>query len=361
MSRSLCFGLFGTLALAACGGPEIVESVENVQFDLTCSIPLDQIFDGGVGVDGIPALTNPDLVEVAAATYLRPDDRVMGLVVAGQPIAVPLNILWWHEVVNLDLGLVELAVTHCPLTGSSLVFDRSPIGGASFGVSGLLYNNNLMMYDRAEPVSLWPQMVRGARCGRRVGQDLPMYPSIEMEWAAWQTLHPGTRVVSSATGWSRDYQRYPYDLYDVEDNPELLFPMPSNDPRRLPKERVLGIVTGTADGVGLPFGELDSLGAKAAVHVTVGGEPMVVLWNREARGAMAFETSVGNVALTFAVVNDVIVDNETGSTWRMDGLATGGPLAGEQLAPVAEAFVAFWFAWAWFYSDAELWLRKGPQ
>jgi hypothetical protein len=52
-------------------------------------------------------------------------------------------------------------MAHSPYR-SSLAFDRAPAGGATFGVSGLLYQNNLMMYDRNRPESLWPQMLRGA-------------------------------------------------------------------------------------------------------------------------------------------------------------------------------------------------------
>ena len=84
----------------------------------------------------------------------------------GEPYAVPLNVLRYHEIVNAtfetDGGLLDLAVTHCPLTGSSMVFDRAAAGGAEFGVSGILYQSNLVMYDRNTSESLWPQMVAGA-------------------------------------------------------------------------------------------------------------------------------------------------------------------------------------------------------
>ncbi|HWP37817.1 MAG TPA: DUF3179 domain-containing (seleno)protein, partial [Gemmatimonadales bacterium] len=66
--------------------------------EIACSIPRDLIFDGGPGKDGIPALSNPRLVAAGAsgAAYLGPEDRVIGFTVAGEPIAVPLNIGWWH-------------------------------------------------------------------------------------------------------------------------------------------------------------------------------------------------------------------------------------------------------------------------
>lgn len=354
--RSSTLLVFSVPLLAtACGGGAVSDVLDSVSADLSCTIPQSQIVSGGPGIDGIPALHNPTFVRAAdpGATYLRDDDRVMGLLIGETPFAIPLNILWWHEVVNLDVDDLHLAVTHCPLTGSSLVFDRSAIGNVTLGVSGLLFNNNLLMYDRDDPFSLWPQMLRGARCGTKTGIDLPMFPSFEMTWAAWRTMHPTTGVVGSQTGFGRDYQRYPYGDYDREDNGNLLFPI-AVDARRPPKERVLGIPgQGNADVV-LPFGTLNELGTRAAVAVSLDGRTVVVFWDRTSWSAAAFETELGGQTLTFQVADGAVVD-DGGSTWRVDGLATGGPLAGQRLRPVADAFVAYWFAWAAFYPDASLW------
>ena len=59
--------------------------------------------------------------------------------------------------------------------------------------------------------------------------------------------------------------------------------------------------------------------------------------------------------LTLTVQNGQFVDAETGSVWRLDGIATSGPLAGSQLQAIPEAYVAYWFAWADFEPNAILW------
>lgn len=351
--------LGAALTLAACTddpGSALTRTGTETPSGAECSIPTSQILDGGPGKDGIPALTNPTMVGNGApgTEYLLPDDRVVGLELAGGPIAIPLNIFWWHEIVNLDHDEGKLAVTHCPLTGSSLAFHRAAVSGGEFGVSGLLYQNNLMMYDRTNQESLWPQMLRGARCGPRDGTPLEMSPVVEMTWDGWRSLHPDTRVVSSGTGYGMNYRAYPYGDYDQLSNEDPLFPMGSLDPRRPAKERTLGIPDGTS-GIGFPFGELDELGALAAVHAMAAGEEIVVFWDRTRQGAMAYRPVIDGQALTFEVRDDSLVDVETGSTWRVDGQATAGPLAGRRLEPVAEAFVAFWFAWAAFYPETELW------
>ena len=343
-----------TVGLGACGDDPVsfTEDAERL-----CSIDSGKILSGQ-RKDGIPSLTNPELAFAGqpGTEYLAETDRVIGIVLDGQPIAVPLNIMWWHEIVNLDGTETAVAVSHCPLTGSSLAFDRETVGGTDFGVSGLLFQTNLIMYDRnGANESLWPQMLRGARCGPGDGTALPMISIVEVTWAGWQRLHPDTKVVTSNTSFLRDYQAYPYGSYARTDNNDLLFPIgQSLDNRRDPKERVLGVPDGTG-GTAYPFGSLAELGDVGVVSGSTATTDFVVLWEAEREGAMAFFPELDGAPVTLQSLNGKIVDTETGSEWQMDGVAINGPLEGRSLVPVAEAFVAFWFAWPAFYPDLELW------
>ena len=323
-----------------------------------CNIDISHFADGGVPPDGIPALTNPELVSPdEIGGFLTDDSRVIGFFVDGQAYAVPHNILWWHEIANFDLGATKLAVTYCPLTGSSIAFDRAAVGGGTFGVSGLLYNNNLTMYDRTDNVSLWPQMIGSAGCGARVGTSLTKFPVVEMTWGAWKTLYPESRVVSSNTGFNRNYRPtgYPYGDYEELNNPALLDSRTGLDRSRPPKERGLGIPVGTG-GMVFPFGLLDDTGKPVrAVHETVGGEDVVVFWDEAAQTAMAYRPRLDGQRLTFSESDGKLVDAETGSVWDVSGRAVSGPKAGARLEPVAEAYIAFWFAWAVFQPDVEIW------
>ena len=351
----ILFSLLVGLAACDTGGTEtIIPAGEPTQ--QTCIISLDQFADGGVGKDGIPALTNPPLVGPDEAAYLVDTDRVIGFVVEGKPVAVPHNILWNHEIANLDFPSIDVAVTYCPLTGSSMVFDRAVIGGNEFGGSGLLLNNNLTMYDRTTSESIWPQMSRLVACGPRLGTSLKMVAALEMTWGGWKALHPATRVVSDETGfgWSYTAANYPYGNYEDPHDDGLLFPM-EIDRRRGPKERVLGIPDDRRGGTAFPFFELDKDGPLRALHASVSGRAVVVFWDRAAQGAMAFEPRLNGQAITFEVRDGRIVDSGTGSTWRLDGLAIDGTLAGTQLEPIAEAYVSFWFAWASFHPETQIW------
>lgn len=327
--------------------------------DLSCSIPEDLIYVGA-NKDAIPALVDPAMVNPGHVdlSYLRESDRVVGLELGGVAWAIPHNILWWHEIVNLTHGDRSVAITHCPLTGSTLVFDRSSIDGAELGVSGLLYLNNLIMYDRSSEESLWPQMARGARCGPREGAELPQVPAVEMTWAAWKELNPHTLVVSGATGYQREYTRYPYGNYASPSNDQVLYPMPELDSRRPPKEPVLGIPDGQDGGIAFPFGELDEQGPVHVAYHDVGRRSLVILWDREAVSAMAYVPEVDGVGLSLTVEDGRIVDRETGSVWSVEGQATEGPMRHRRLQPVTVAYMAYWFAWAAFQPDTEIW--EGP-
>jgi hypothetical protein len=330
-----------------------------------CTNPTDRLVDGGVPRNGIPSLNNytagdsrlvgPD---AQGARYLADGDRVIGLLFGDQALAVPHNILWHHEIINVDnFAGRTFAVTLCPLTGTTLAFDRSAVGGAEFGVSGLLFNNNLVMFDRRDDESLWPQMNRQANCGANVGTPLDMLPVVVMQWGHWTEIHPDTKVVSSNTGHNRNYtaQGYPYDDYNDKNNDRLLFDTPIDD-RRPPKERLLGIPAGEG-GLAVPFGELDDGSTARAVEVTVGGREIVVFWNAEARAAMAYRPMLDDQALTFSAnENGRFVDAETGRTWTIDGRALDGSA---RLDPIETAYMSFWFAWPVFQPETALWTDEG--
>lgn len=346
-------GALWTVACAPESGP--VEPAANDGGEsggTVCNIPSSDLVSI-LGPDQIPALTDPTFVEPDApgAEPWTDQSRVIGLVVDGQPLAIPLGIMHHHEIVNLNRGDHHLAVTYCPLTGSALTFDRSVVDDAELGVSGILVRNNLVMFDR-ETESSWffAQMARTAVCGpstRRL--RLPMVASWEMRWDAWRRLYPDTRVVSFDTGFARSYDVHPNPEYEELDNPDLLISVPL-DPRRPPKERVLGVPIAFDGGPAFPF---EAMKGHERLVMTLHhqGRPAVVFWDRAAEAATTFYADLDGEELTFETASSGYRDLKTGTSWRLDGLAVEGPLAGRRLEPVDEAYVAFWFAWADFHPE----------
>ena len=315
--------------------------------------------------DAIPALSNPDWVTADHPTklsFLGDSDRVVGFIVDGQAYAVPINLLWYHEIANATFetasGALDLAITYCPLTGSSIVFDRAPAGGAEFGVSGLLYQSNLVMYDRNTEESLWPQMMGEAQCGPALGTTLPVFSSIEMRWDGWTSLYPGTRVWGSPTESGAGYDINPYQGYDAP-NSDFVFPMPPISSSLPPKQVVLGIGGGTSWA--FSFSSLEEFAPMAAIARTFGTTPGVMLWDRSRRAASAYSRDVGGNLLTFRGGSDDIFDIETGTRWTVDGLAVEGPLAGTRLDRVGQQmYGAYWGAWNAFFPNGRIWGQDTP-
>lgn len=354
-SRAARIGGFCTIVtlIAGCGDTPTT----GVRGEPLCNLDTNLLISS-LAPNAIPALTEPPMVtpEDASVDYLREHDRVLGVVIEGEARAYPHNIFWWHEIVNDRIGDTWISVTFCPLTGSGLGFDPEldGFGRLDLGVSGLLFANNLVMYDRTSGAVYGPQLVVDGACDAFQGQALELMPVQEMSWARWKALHPDTRVVSGDLQRGRNYQLYPYGTYDDLSSDELLVPMAVDRTRPI-KERVLAIRVGTG-GRGYPFLELAELGAVAALNETVGGVPTAIFFEeRDGMAASAFDARVGGQTLTFRADPDAgtWLDDETGSTWTMGGEAIDGPLSGERLAPRADAYTLFWFAWRHFQPSGD--------
>ncbi len=346
------------LLTAACSGSG---SSPTAAPELDCGL-LDPDFlaDGGVGRDGIPALTDPPLAlpdADAVAGYLGDSDRVIGVEIGGEWVAIPHNIMYRHEIVNFTRANTRMVVTYCPLTGSALAFDRSALGGVEFGVSGLLFQANLIMYDRSADDSLWPQMQGQAACGPREGQRLERHPVVEMRWDGWRALYPQSQVVAVEAVEHDIYRINPYgSAYENPANSDYLsFPLPRTDTRRLPKERVLGLPAWEDDPpLAFPFQAMEERGALWTATFRYRGEEATLLWDRARSAAVAVTPVANGRPLTLRVEDGAIVDLETASRWTVTGRATHGPLTGAQLPLLADAYVAFWQAWAAFHPNTEL-------
>ena len=214
--RKFYIGLAGDSEFSAAG--LLGQSNQPVdRFDLSNAVvPVEQIRSGGPGVDGIPAITDPKLLAAGEATFLRPTDQVIGVVFNDEARAYPVRALDYHEVVNDRIGDVPFAVTYCPLCDSSAVFDRRHKEGVfEFGVSGRLYNSNVLMYDRpSSPNStLWSQVRSGGISGPRVSESLRALPVEVVAWEDWKTRHPDTKVLALDQLRTQSLNVSPYAIY----------------------------------------------------------------------------------------------------------------------------------------------------
>lgn len=196
----------------------------------------NNLVSGGPPKDGIPALDNPSYVLASQANFLHDKDIVFGVNYKGNIIAFPQKIMYWHEIVNQNIDNESFSITYCPLTNSVIGYLNS-----SFGVSGELYNSNLVLYDR-QTNSLWPQMIGVAVKGERKSKKLKPFPVRVTTWKKWKKQHSDTLVLSLDTGYDRDYNKNPYLGYDTL--LRLWFPVAAKSDMFETKKVVTGTIIG---------------------------------------------------------------------------------------------------------------------
>lgn len=238
-SRTACLLLAIMASVAQAAAPD---ADDFNGFDVrNASIPIAEIQRGGPPRDGIPAIDDPRFVSAAQAR-LSAGDRILGVSIGNVARAYPVRILNWHEVVNDNFAGRAVAITYCPLCGTGMAFDTHDNGRSlRLGVSGLLYNSDVLLFDRASD-SLWSQLKQLAISGPRKGTRLHTVPLSHTSWADWRARHPDTQVLSEDTGFARDYRRDPYAGYDKVQ--QLMFDVSARDDRLPLKEWVVGVRVG---------------------------------------------------------------------------------------------------------------------
>jgi len=269
------------------------------------AVDFEYMYQGCPARDCIPSIDDPEYVSAdEAARFMRDGELVLAIDHNGDRRAWPIRILDFHEIVNDTIGGDPVAVTWCPLCGSGLAFRRE-LGGevVEFGVSGLLHDSDLVMYDR-KTNSLWQQITGKAVMGPAMGETLQEVPATITEWATWRSAHPETRVLAPPDS-GRDYSHSrPYAAYEKSDR--LMFPAARRDLSIHPKTVVHGF---TIDGQHLAVTD-------KALHEND-----------------RIETSIAGRDLT-------VTRNPDGSVTAVDD-------AGREHAAVR----SFWFAWFNFHPD----------
>jgi hypothetical protein len=222
----------------------------------------------------------------------------------------------------------------------------------SFGVSGMLFRDGLVMYDR-ETDTLWTQVDGRGIKGPLAGRRLEVVPSIHATWKQWKALYPGSRVLEK-----RGIPRSAYDAYNRDPNRMGIFGRRLRDKRLPPKERVIGVRDGDTT---MAFAEADVRKARL-VQAEVGSLPVVFAAPGPGHPIVTFTRRVAGRTLSFRLVEGeppVMEDIETGSRWSLaDGRAVAGALSGTRLERVT-AYPAFWFGWLGYFPATGIWQAQG--
>jgi hypothetical protein len=323
---------------------------------------VEEIQWGGVLVDGIPALDNPEMIPAGQATYILDDEPVFGIALNGDARAYPLRIMDWHEMANDVIGGVPVSLAYCTLCGAGIAFDGRAADGNTytFGSSGFLYRSNKLMYDR-ETRTLWNQLSGEPVLGDLAGTDLrlPILPIVLTSWSDWVDQHPETEVLSLETGYQRPYEigaAYG-DYFSYEDT---MFPVWQRSDELGTKDRVYALYI---EGVPKAY-SLDKLVEEQVVNDRLGKTPLVLVAQRGIVEVEGVNRRVGPVTYGSGgevrayergehnfepgPESDTIFD-EQGNSWMVTEDALIGP-DGEKL-PRLGGHLAYWFGWYAFFPN----------
>ena len=210
----------------------------------------------------------------------------------------------------------------------------------TFGVSGKLYKDALVMFDR-QTNSLWTQVDGSVLRGEMKGAQLQPVPVVQTTWGEWKRMHPDTLVLKK----ERPIDGPGYAKYFA--NPDMFGISGNQKPdQRLPGKEMVVTLRAGDDALAVP---LTALKKEPLLETTLAGTPLAVVFNPAGNTARVFDRRLNGQTLEFVAVGRgkevVLRDRQTGTRWSgLTGKAVKGELAGQQLRPVPH-MVNFWWAW----------------
>lgn len=320
------------------------------------SIPVNEVYDGGPGKDGIPSIDSPVFIYASdskVANYMNDEDLIVGVKRSGEIKAYPFKILDWHEIVNDDLSGEKISISYCPLTGTAFAWESKVSNEfTEFGVSGLLYNTNLILYDRKSD-SYWSQLKLECVNGEFINEKPKIVNLVETTWGEWKKLYPNSKILSNEQGFIRNYNNYPYGRYK-EDHSFFLFPVVYFDDSIVSsiesKQRVHAVL-GEKNAKVFKF---ETFGNGKAVKTSFLTDKLLVVGDENKMHSYVLNSDQENLVFEydFDNSNSYFKDNE-GNKWNVFGEAVEGVRKGEVLKPTV-SLMSYWFAIPAFYKGVEI-------
>ncbi len=234
------------------------------------------------------------------------------------------------------------------------MYDRRIAGTElTFGVSGKLHANSLIMYDH-QTDSLWSHLVGAAVTGPLKGEKLKPLQSMFTQWSTWKAFYLDSKVLNHGRS-SIFTLRDPYESYYRSPDTGII-PIRLSDKRIYPKEYVLGLLLNDK-AKAYPF---SALSRELVVNDSFQGAPLLVVFDLESATGAIFRRKAEGKTPSFKRVHPAnkkglfLTDDATSSIWEgLTGIAIQGPLQGRRLEPLPTT-PSFWFGWVDHYPKTEL-------
>lgn len=184
-----------------------------------------------------------------------------------------------------------------------------------------------------ETGSEWSHILGAAMTGPLEGTELQTFPSVITTWKAWRTEHPHTTVMT----FSRTAQEFTPLVYEHQQD----------------------FVVGLRHRDEVVCYPLEEIIAQPVINDTVGGERVVVVYDRQGSGVMIFRCELDDQTLEFSSDDEGVLIGGDSRFSAATGFGLSGPLKGKRLKPLP-AIISFTAAWKNFHPDGRVYSRASP-
>ena len=270
------------------------------------------------------------------------NELVIGVAINGEAKAYPIRIIGYHHQVMDTVGHTPVMVTYCTVCRTGRVYSPFVNGRReSFRLVGMDHFN--AMFEDAATGSWWQQATGKVVAGPLKGTLLKELGSKQLTLAAWLREYPNSFVMQPDTSFKNKYN----GLADYDDGTikSSLEKRDSASWKR--KSWVIGVIHNHTSKAY----DWNELVKTKVINDSIEGLPVLLAVENDTASFHVFDRLLNGVALQFEKGNnDVFIDENTHSTWNMDGLCINGTMKGKKLNTV-QSYQEFWHSWSVFHPN----------
>ncbi|HET7001880.1 MAG TPA: DUF3179 domain-containing (seleno)protein [Puia sp.] len=285
---------------------------------------------------------------VASGSAMEKSKLIIGVVINGQAKAYPIQLIGYHHQVMDTIGTTPVMITYCTVCRTGRVYSPFVNGKPeSFRLVGMDHFN--AVFEDATTKSWWQQATGTAIAGPLKGYQLKEFPSTQLTWDAWLREHPESLVMRPDTIFMNNY----FKLEDYDRGTMLSSLVRRDTVSWEPKSWIVGVKNNFSSKAY----DWNELVKKKIIQDSVDRLPILLTIEKDSTSFHVYDRRVDDSVLTFIIgdKNDLLFDENTHSTWNMDGLCIGGLLIGKKLLPV-QSYNEFWHSWQTFHSNAKIYI-----
>lgn len=331
MKFFISFGIF-LFILNSCGSDdgEITLTPDNNKYEWT--IPKENLTGS---FKPFSLAINPVLIRASDVKSIS-DESLVAMVSFGDEIRVyPYKYISVYESVNDFFDDNNIAITYCPITKSSLCFNRNFKDEIfTLRASGYLNNENVIIHDENSD-TFWSQMRIECVKGKFAGETIDTYNLIETTWKTVRENFKNALVFTNTSIATKNMNISKNKDGNIEKSEKVFGYF--NSTQKINRKIIIYRYNNFVDEIQL-FSKISS------------GNNIITVGSNEKHFISSY---INNENLNFIAIQDqfpIVMKDENDNIWNVFGVAVSGPRKGEQLKSPA-SFVASWWAWDLFYDD----------